>query len=303
MKKVLFLNGSSKTEFYNTERNKYKNVTAAGIFKNNSLLSKIIRRLIISLGLPILFLFFDDWRQNVDDYDLFIISTSIYSKEIARYIRKTSNKRIIHWYWNPVITEVKPDKIRSNDCEMWSFDKDDCNKYHMNYIPTYYLSSIKLPTKEISNDIYFIGADKGRINQLLDLKELFEKQGLKTEFIITKSPNSKEIENYAFHPRISYPQVLDGISRSRAILDYVQVGQNGMSQRPMEAIFHRKKLITNDINICNYDFYNRNNIFILGQDDISSLNEFISTPYADIDKEIIEKYDFANWLDQIQIQI
>jgi hypothetical protein len=302
-KKVLFLNGNSSMEFYNNERNKYKNITATSIFKSNSIFNRILRKFILIVRLPNFFVFFDDWKRNIGDYDLFIISSSIYSLEIAKYIRKRSNKTIIHWYWNPVIREIKPNKLKSDDSEIFSFDQDDCKQYGMNYISTYYFSSIQLPQNEITNDIYFMGADKGRISKLLDLKKAFKDQRLKVEFLITKSSNSKKVENYTFHPRIPYAEVLEGISKSRAILDYVQVGQTGMSQRPMEAIFHKRKLITNDVNICKYDFYEKNNIFILGKDDMAGLNKFINSPYVDIEKEIISKYDFGNWLDQIKRQI
>lgn len=303
-KKVLFLDGYDRTGYYNNERNKYGNVTATSIFLNKSILRKMLSRLVILLKLPGLSILFDDWKRDIDDYGLFIIPASIYSLEIAKYIRKRSNKRIIHWYWNPVSSEeTRPDKISGYDCDLFSFDQNDCKKYGMNYVSTYYFSSIQFPENIINNDIYFIGADKGRVNKLLDLKKTFEDQGLKVKFHITKSSNSKKVKKYTLQPQILYAEVLEEIAKCRAILDIVQVGQAGMSQRPMEALFHNKKLITNDVNIDKYDFYNRNNIFILGKNDISGVREFINSPYVIVDKEIVEKYDFKNWLNQIQKQI
>lgn len=295
-KKILFLNGSYRTEFYNSERNKYKDVIATSIFKSNSLLSKILRRFILIFKLPSLFVLFDDWKRNIGDFDLFIISSSLYSLEIAKYIRKRSDKTIIHWYWNPVVDDIKPEKIRGYDCKIFSFDLEDCRNYGMNYIHTYYFSTIKLPENEIIYDIYFIGADKGRIHKLLELRKIFEEHKLITKFHITKSSGSKNVGDYMFQSKISYAEVLEDISKSRAILDIVQIGQTGISQRPMESLFFKKKLITNDFNICKYDFYNNNNIFILGKDDINELRAFIKSPYVDISKKIVEKYDFGNWV-------
>lgn len=298
--KVLFLNRKPETEFYNNERNKYAGVRATNIFRKIGPLGRILRKLIATFRLPGMGYFFNDWKYNIDDYDLFIISSSKYSLEIAKYIRKRSKKKIVHWYWNPVSTDINPDKIRGYSSDFYSFDEEDCRRYGLNYISTYYFSTIQLPTNKVINDIYFIGADKGRLNDLLALRKIFEQHGLRVAMHITKSVHSKKINDYAFQPTIPYTQALEGISKSRAILDYVQAGQTGISQRPMESLFFKKKLITNDTDICQYDFYNENNIFILGKDDINNLQEFINSPYAEIDQQIIEQYDFSNWLNKLR---
>jgi hypothetical protein len=292
MRKVLFLSRKSEKEFYTRERNKYDGVTSTAFFQKTGFWGDILRKLSPSLV-------FGDWKNHVADYDLFIIKASKYGLEIAKYIRARSDKKIIHWYWNPIDTDVDPDKIKGYGCEFYSFDRADCSRYGMNYIHPYYFATIQLPQNQITADIYFVGADKGRLAQLLQLKKDFEAQGLSVAYHITKKQKSPNISNYAYREAIPYNQVLEGISKCRAILDYVQAGQSGLTQRPLEALFHQKKLITNDININCHDFYNKNNIFILGKDDINNLKEFIDAPYVDIDQKIIEKYDFGNWIRQI----
>jgi hypothetical protein len=297
-RKVLFLNRKPKTEFYQNERNKYTNVTAAPIFKNMNFIDGKIKKI---LGLSKSHLFFGDWKDQICNFDLFIITVSRYSLEIAKYIRQRSNKKIIHWYWNTVSTQhVDPDKIRGYDAELCSFDENDCKCYQMNYLSTYYFSTIHLKQNKIVQDIFFVGADKGRLDKLLEWKKIFEDQGLKVNYHITASSELKKIGTYLFQPNILYTEVLVGISKSRAILDYVQAGQTGLTQRPLEAFFHKKKLITNNANIIKYDFYNEGNIFILDRDNVDSLKEFIYSPYIEIDQKIVEKYDFGNWIKQIE---
>lgn len=302
MKKILFLNGNSKNEFYNNERNKYDGVEANSIFKTNSIFSKVIRRIFFNLKLPGIGLLFGEWKNNIDKYDVFIISTSIYSPSIYKFIRKRTDAKIIHWYWNPIVDDINPKNIKEKDCEVWSFDEKDCEEFDLNYITTYYFNTIELTKEQIINDIYFIGADKGRLSKLIELEKQFTKKGLKTKFHITKSKDSIDDE-YKFEKTINYYEVLKGISSSKAILDYVQEGQSGLTQRPMEAIFHRKKLVTNDKNIVKYDFYNNNNIFVIGIDDIENINEFLNSPYKLIPNEIIQKYDFENWIEKITIKL
>jgi hypothetical protein len=238
---------------------------------------------------------FGEWKTYVDKYDIVIISATIYSEDITKYIQKKTSCRIIHWYWNPVIKSVIPN---SKGTELWSFDEDDCKKNNMNYISTYYFSSIKLTSKCIIYDIYFVGEDKGRLDELLKLKKLFKEAGLRVNMHITESKESTD-RNFSFQHGIPYEEVLERISESKAILDIVQTGQKGISQRPMESLFFKKKLVTNDKDIAKHDFYNKNNIFILGNDNIQDLNNFINSKYENIDKNIVDRYDFSEWIERI----
>ena len=69
----------------------------------------------------------------------------------------------------------------------------------------------------------------------------------------------------------------------------------------MEALFLERKLITNNTDIKNYDFYNHDNIFILGEDNINEIKEFINKPYKKIDQDIIDYYDFDQWLNRFGV--
>ena len=60
----------------------------------------------------------------------------------------------------------------------------------------------------------------------------------------------------------------------------------------------QKKLITNYSEIKEYDFYDKENIFILGEDDPEEFVGFINTNFKKIDDEILKKYDFKNWLEK-----
>ena len=75
------------------------------------------------------------------------------------------------------------------------------------------------------------------------------------------------------------------LSQSNCILDYNQEGQVGLTLRPMEALFLEKKLITNNKDIKNYDFYNPSNIFILGENNIEDIKEFINKPYEKVEQK------------------
>ena len=83
---------------------------------------------------------------------------------------------------------------------------------------------------------------------------------------------------------------------SKAVLDIVQEGQIGLTIRTMETLCLHKKLITNNKDIVNYDFYNKNNIFIIGVDSFDDLKLFINTRVGKVDKKILSKYNFVDWV-------
>ena len=97
-------------------------------------------------------------------------------------------------------------------------------------------------------------------------------------------------------PYLSYDKYLEKLSSSVAVLDVLQEGQEGMTLRVMESIYFSKKLITTQKSIVNEDFYNSNNIFIIGKDDWSGLKSFMERPVKKVPEHILEKYDFSAWL-------
>ena len=150
-----------------------------------------------------------------------------------------------------------------------------------------------------NQDIFFIGEDKGRLGDLVKLKNDFENNGFKCKFLILKTKH----KFYFMHRHelisepIPYDEVVKEIKQSRAILDFTQSRQHGLTYRPMEAMCFQKKLITNFEEITDYNFYNPKNIFRLSHDNINDLKSFLEQPYEPVDDSIREEYVAANWLD------
>lgn len=295
--RILFLDVKPSNDFYNRQRNTYNNVDSLFIFSNNTIFSKILRRICLRFDLNIGCLL-GEWKNKLDCYDLVVITDSIYNNIIARYVRSKTNARLIMWYWNPVIAAFPPHKIETANCELWSFDKNDCQNYNMHYNPTYYFFKQNLQDVQIRQDVYFIGSDKGRLPALQEIQQRLNEHHITTKFHITKSKNSND-PGYNYMDPISYEEVIENLKQSRAILDLLQHGQTGMSQRVMECLCYKKKLITNDTDIVNYEFYTQDNIFVIGLDSWDNISDFIYSPYQEISRSIIEKYDFGTWCKRI----
>lgn len=267
-------------------------------FRSVNFWEKLIRKISLKIKVGVPF-WYDEWKQHAHSANLIIVFANRYNDHIRYLAKKFPGKRIVVWYWNPVFRCFRPNTLPYENIEYWSFDVEDCKTFDLQYNTTFYFHNIVfdriLPPYL---DIVFLGKDKGRKGNLLQLKELFEDKGFKTNFHIV--PDLSHDSTGGPKP-MSYEKYLKILSASRAILDFVQEGQGGLTLRPMESIFLRRKLITNDLTILKQDFYNSSNIFVLGVDDINNLKDFLISPYVDIEPRVVLKYEFKSWLQRFSI--
>ena len=228
------------------------------------------------------------WRNKVKKYNTFILFDYGYTQLVTKYIKKHNKKcKIILWHWNPLNQErmdfFKKDK---NIDEIWTYDKYGANKFGLTYNTQFYNKYIKL--KDISHnfDIVFLGANKNRNDLIEKYQKIFEEKDIKCKFKIVNSSDEK----------VSYEEYLEFISDGRILLDIVAEGVTGITLRIMEGLFFNKKVITNNLTIKEYDFYNENNFFIIENDNFEQLEEFIKRDYIPTKEEILKKYDFEEWI-------
>lgn len=72
--------------------------------------------------------------------------------------------------------------------------------------------------------------------------------------------------------------------------------------RVLESIYFSKKLITGNEDIIHYDFYNKNNIYLLPKQissvSIEEIKIFIEKPFLPYSEDILNQYDFEHWKNQ-----
>ena len=103
---------------------------------------------------------------------------------------------------------------------------------------------------------------------------------------------------------LSYEEVITKIKKSKCLLEINLEGQEGITLRTLEALFFNKKLITNNIKIKEYDFYNENNIYVINDKNISNetlieIKTFLKLKKQKINDEILKKYTFEFWLKKV----
>ena len=242
---------------------------------------------------------YGEWKNKLDVYDTIIVFDSLECMSILDDIhRRNPNIRIIMWYWNIIKKKWRIPK-KKDYIEYWSFDDNDCEKYNMRKNNQFLVTSpIRLDVPQM--DFLFVGVDKGRGNLLSDINLKIKKEGFLTDFFVVKDKRTSEKARKSFcyyEKPISYEQILEKIGNSRCIIDVGQKEQNGLTIRTLEAMFYQKKMLTTNRKISEEEFYDKDNVFIWGKDNIEDLKAFMDAPIKSIPDDILRKYSFKGWLE------
>jgi hypothetical protein len=97
---------------------------------------------------------------------------------------------------------------------------------------------------------------------------------------------------------LAYEENIHLALQNEILVDFLVDAHSGLSFRVFEAIGYSRKLITNNNEVKSYDFYHPNNIYVLDNDE-RTLGEFLNVPYAEIHPEIVDRYNFDNWIFRI----
>lgn len=194
------------------------------------------------------------------------------------------------YYCNPVGTTFRRpaeelQAIRALGYRLTSFDPCEAERYGMACTGQYFRYPEHQPDN-IDSDCFFCGLPKDRAGTLQRLRTRLEAEGLTCDFVIPHTPAEK----------LTYPQYLDRLARTRCVIDISQKGQTGLTRRPLEALFYGKKLLTDNPEIARYDFYRPQNVFILGKDPEEQLRAFIESPLAEVPETVCAAYDVNEWI-------
>lgn len=259
---------------------------------------RFIRKICLLLNGMFASNWFGEWYACGVEYKKIILFDTGNQKYILQLLKKRwPSARIILWYWNPISRTASMDGIDRTKIEVWSYHKEDCKKYHLRYNSQFYIGGYKKKSETVvAQDVYFVGADKDRTPLLVQMKDEFEKYGLKYKYILTRCKGIKE-SSIKYSDPISSDKNLENIYESKAVIDIVDKEQfSGFTLRPFETMVARKKLITNNPMVKKLKFYCTENVFIWGEDSDKDLVRFINSPINEIYAEKVQFYEFNNWI-------
>lgn len=249
------------------------------------------------------------WRNEVDCDSRVIIFDSLFDEYPLDYLIEKKVKSMDFCFRNKICDVIRhgrmdrtPTNIQSRfGCGVWSYNEEDCAEFGMNYYSQFHIIPDVDINKEIvpKYDLFFVGKDKGRLSRLKELSDIASNMGINCLFkVIPDSASYQPEDNKFLSPPIPYEEVLELIKQSKCVVDIVSEQNRGMTFRSLEASIFKKKLITNYDGIVSLDFYHPNNIFIIGQNDINKLSEFINTPYKQV-LDVYSEYSFGNFCSKV----
>lgn len=186
------------------------------------------------------------------------------------------------------------------------FDRQDENKEaNIQFLPNFYFDFPEEDNVKKLYDLLYIGTFmEERYDKLLNFANWLKGNNFKFKISLIsfdkKASKKKWNSDITFiNSLVDYGENLDLVKQSTTLLDLKLKVHNGLSLRFFEALKYEKKLITDNQDVTNYNFYDAANIFILGKDSMDRLEHFMNSSYQPIDENIRKQYSFSNWLNVI----
>lgn len=238
--------------------------------------------------------------EDYFDY-VFTICPDFLTNEDLKYVTDKTKNSIVY-FWDSFDNIHRYERTLPFFKTKFSFERKDVLKYNLKFLTNFYHNTSKTASTEI--DVFFIGTFDNRFQVI---KEILSAIKLKNKIskIILKCDNQKVIDEnegmgITFIQKVIPIDETEKIySNSKIILDVQKTVQKGLTFRVFEAIGFRKKLITTNTDIVNYDFYNPNNIFVWTEGSKDIPDAFFETDYEELPEEIFKKYSLENWLNTI----
>lgn len=268
-------------------------------YVNCGLLLRIFREIVFRCNLPGKALFYN--KDVICNDKVLLVNASLITHEYIKWLHdKCHNCKIILVYTNPVNPNYSPNFFLDSWCTKWTSDKDDAIKYNMHLFEGGgYFPQWKATKVAPIYDVFYIGKDKARLERLHQIERDMNDHGVKTMFYITWNRGWQKKKDGIHKPFLPYERVLDYIGKSKAILHLLDGAQNGITLRIQESLIHKVKLITDDVNITSYDFYNSHNIFILGKDDMNNLRAFLDSPYENVESDFFRHAYYDQMIEEV----
>ena len=185
--------------------------------------------------------------------------------------------------------------------QIYSFDPADSKTCGFNFLSSYYSKFDIHCDGEINTGVYFCGADKGRIDNLLKIYETLTNNGIECSFHVRNVSKKKQKYSDSIHyfsKAIAYSDVVNELNKFSCLLDLTQSNQAGVTIRYYEAVCYNKKLLTDNAFVKELPFYNPEYMKVFKSvDDIDI--EWIKKP-MNIDYGYDGRFSPLNLLDRIQ---
>ncbi|MCD9617074.1 hypothetical protein [Chryseobacterium gleum] len=239
-------------------------------------------------------------EQVIEKQDIiFVIRPDMLDDSLLKKL-KTNTKTFTAYLYDSCKKFPRQLEIAHFFDEIYSYEKEDIQKY--NFIETSnFIYDETLEPEEIQYDIFNVSSYDSRIDEINAVSKMLYEGGLHIYFVLF------------WYEKLTYPHLISTteylsldetkklIARSKAMIDIQRQDQKGLSFRTFESLGYRKKLITTNKAVQDYEFYHPNNILIIDSSRLNTdeIKNFLELEYKPISQDIIDKYSVRNFTKKI----
>ena len=254
-------------------------------------------------------------KQNENkEYDYIFIcrgeAFTTYSIETLR--NAYPRAKVVLYLWDVMHNCKMKDVLDSCD-KCMSFDPVDASENNIGFRPTFFVDDY-LSVKETNNfmyDVEFICTlYHPRHKMIKELRRQFEQQNIRFFTYLYVPGIIRYIQESLFHfPFYSFKEIsftpisisgtIDILNKTKCILDVNPPYQTSLSTRAHEAIAARRKYITTNKHIKDYEYYNPNNVLVVDINNPIIPKEFLETPFEPVSEQIMHKYSVRGLVDDL----
>ncbi|MBP3564104.1 MAG: LPS biosynthesis protein [Alistipes sp.] len=254
-------------------------------------------------------------KQNENkDYDYILIcrgeAFTTYSIETLR--NAYPRAKVVLYLWDVMHNCKMKDVLDSCD-KCMSFDPVDASENNIGFRPTFFVDDY-LSVKETNNfmyDVEFICTlYHPRHKMIKELRRQFEQHNIRFFTYLYVPGIIRYIQESLFHfPFYSFKEIsltpisitgtIDILNKTKCILDVNPPYQTSLSTRAHEAMAARRKYITTNKHIKDYEYYNPNNVLVVDINNPIIPKEFLETPFEPVSEHIMHKYSVRGLVDDL----
>lgn len=254
-------------------------------------------------------------REKDYDFVLVVKCESIGHEQIEKLRAAYPRARLILYQWDSLRnTPGGLEKLPDYD-KVMTFDPADAQAYNLPLRPLFCMNGIpeKEEPAEYLYDIAFIGTAHSIRPRVVKQVEAFCREKGYRMFSYFYSPHPLvylyfKLTNpdYRFITRrdvhfepLSAAQVREVYRSSRCMLDIEHVRQAGLTPRPVDMLGVRRKLITTNERVKEFDFYRPENYQIIDRDNPVIDEAFLKSDYREVEPEITRRYTLDAFLNDL----
>lgn len=252
--------------------------------------------------------------KEQDHYDVtLVIRADFFTTKFLLEARKKSDKFVSFHYDGLGRDPMIFNKIYLFD-RFYAFDPSDVKEYakfHLHHAPNFFFDYPEEPsaTETVAqpNRIHYISSfHKSRMDLMVQFHKYAKSFIKPIQFdLIYNGYDEDNIPQYAkdnfncLHTIIPFEEQTAAIRSSEVILDFCIDEHRGLSFRIFEGLKYGKKVITTNELILEQDFYHPNNYFLLTEDNLGEVEDFLALPYKKTPNDLKARFGFTNWLENI----